>query len=112
MTQNTAQRWRRRKDARPAELLDAALEGTALVESRRLLSVVVFDSGCPPRRYHVVNDAVLAKSALARIATIRVEVEGKHAESLMKLMEALEEHDDVSKVASNVDVDLEALAGV
>ena len=26
MTQNTAQRWRRRKDARPAELLDAALD--------------------------------------------------------------------------------------
>jgi NAD+ kinase len=59
------------------ELLDAALEGTALVEARRLLSVIVFDSGQPPRRYHVVNDAVLAKSALARIATIRVEVEGK-----------------------------------
>src|SRR5262245_48834207 len=26
MTQNTAQRWRRRKEARPAELLDAALD--------------------------------------------------------------------------------------
>jgi len=41
-----------------------------------------------------------------------VKVEGRSAESLMKLMEALEEHDDVSKVSSNFDVDLEALAGV
>jgi transcriptional/translational regulatory protein YebC/TACO1 len=41
-----------------------------------------------------------------------VKVEGKHAESLMKLMEVLEEHDDVSKLSSNFDVDLEALAGV
>lgn len=58
-------------------LLDAAIAGTALVEQRRLLSVVVLDAGRPPRRYRVVNDAVLSKSALSRIATIRVEVEGK-----------------------------------
>ncbi len=59
------------------ELLEAALTGKALVEQRRLLSVVVSDQGRPRRRYRVVNDAVLSKSALSRIATIRVEVEGK-----------------------------------
>ncbi len=58
-------------------LLDAAIEGTAFVEARRLLSVVVHEPGRPPRRYRVVNDAVVSKSALSRIATIRVEVEGK-----------------------------------
>ena len=57
-------------------VLEAALKGEALLEKRRLLAVNVTDSGRPPRRYRVVNDAVLAKSALARIAAIRVEVDG------------------------------------
>ncbi len=58
-------------------LLEAALAGTAHLEKRRLLSVVVTDGSRAPRRYRVVNDAVLAKSALARIATIRVDVDGR-----------------------------------
>jgi YebC/PmpR family DNA-binding regulatory protein len=49
---------------------------------------------------------------IALIPKSTVKVEGKHAETLLKLMEALEEHDDVSKVSSNFDVDFEALAGV
>lgn len=49
---------------------------------------------------------------IALIPKSTVKVEGKNAETLMKLMEALEEHDDVSKVSSNFDVDFEALAGV
>lgn len=65
---------------RPGEagpVLEAALSGTAHVERRRLLSVRVMDGARPPRRYRVVNDAVLSKSALARIATIRVDVDGR-----------------------------------
>lgn len=58
-------------------VLEAALSGTAHVERRRLLSVRVTDGARAPRRYRVVNDAVLAKSALARIATIRVDVDGR-----------------------------------
>ena len=61
---------------RHKELLEAALDGTARVEPRRLLSVTVADVGRPPRRYAVVNDAVLSRSALARIATIRVSMDG------------------------------------
>ena len=49
---------------------------------------------------------------IAMIPKSTVKVEGRNAETLVKLMEALEEHDDVSKVSSNFDVDLEALAGV
>ena len=49
---------------------------------------------------------------IALIPKSTVKVEGKNAETLLKLMEALEEHDDVSKVSSNFDVDFEALAGV
>jgi NAD+ kinase len=58
-------------------VLEAALAGTAHVEKRRLLSVRVTDGGRATRRYRVVNDAVLSKSALARIATIRVDVDGR-----------------------------------
>ena len=58
-------------------VLERALAGTAHVEKRRLLSVRVTDGGRAARRYRVVNDAVLSKSALARIATIRVDVDGR-----------------------------------
>lgn len=59
------------------ELLEAALAGTARLEKRRLLSVAVSEGPRPARTYRVVNDAVLAKSALARIAAIRVNVNGR-----------------------------------
>jgi len=57
-------------------LLEEALNGTARVEPRRLLAVTVAEPGKPPRRCRVVNDAVLSRSALARIATICVRVGG------------------------------------
>ena len=63
----------------PAEfprLLEAALSGKAAVEPRRLLAVTVTEAGQPPRRYRVVNDAVVSRTALARIATIRVAADG------------------------------------
>ena len=39
-----------------------------------------------------------------------VKVEGKQAEQMIKLLEALEELDDVSKVFSNCDIDASQLA--
>ncbi len=57
-------------------LLEAALRGEASVEQRRLLAVTVVEDGQPSRRYQVVNDAVVSRSALARIAVIRVEANG------------------------------------
>ena len=41
-----------------------------------------------------------------------VRVEGKDAEKLLHLMEALEEHDDVARVFSNFDIDADTLAAV
>ena len=58
-------------------VLEAALAGTAHLEKRRLLSVRVTDGAEAQRRYRVVNDAVLSKTALSRIATIRVDVDGR-----------------------------------
>lgn len=59
------------------EILEAALAGTARLEERRMLSVSVAEGRRPGRTYRVVNDAVLGKSALARIAAIRVDVDGR-----------------------------------
>ncbi len=58
-------------------LLTDALAGTAPLESRRMLNVDVVEPGRPRRRIRIVNDAVIGKSALSRIATIRVEVDGR-----------------------------------
>ena len=60
-------------------ILGDALAGTAPVEARRMLNVDVVEPGRPRRRIRVVNDAVIGKSALSRIATIRVEVDGRPA---------------------------------
>ena len=60
-------------------ILTDALAGTAPVEARRMLNVDVVEPGRPRRRIRVVNDAVIGKSALSRIATIRVEVDGRPA---------------------------------
>lgn len=57
--------------------LARALKGDATIEERRLLAVAVREDGKPTRRYRAVNDAVLAKSAIARVATLRVEVEDR-----------------------------------
>jgi NAD+ kinase len=60
-------------------VLTEALEGRAPLEPRRLLNVDVEEPGRPRRRIRVVNDAVIGKSALSRIATIRVQVDGRPA---------------------------------
>ena len=71
-----------------------------------------------PAQLHAVRDALeaagfeIAAAELAMIPTSTVKVEGKAAEKLLRLMEALEEHDDVSNVFSNFDIDAETLAAV
>jgi YebC/PmpR family DNA-binding regulatory protein len=48
---------------------------------------------------------------LAMIPKTEVRVEGKDAERLLKLLEVLEDLDDVQKVYTNADIDAEALVG-
>jgi YebC/PmpR family DNA-binding regulatory protein len=70
------------------------------------------------RDFHAVQDGLKAKkigwesAEIAMIPKNTVKVEGPDAAKLVRLMEAIEEHDDVAKVFSNFDVDEEALAGV
>jgi len=95
--------------------LEAALEAGA--EDLRLDGdqyVITTD----PTGLHQVVDGLQANGIepqepeIAMIPTNSVKVEGADAEKLLKLMELLEEHDDVSKVFSNFDIDAETLAAV
>jgi YebC/PmpR family DNA-binding regulatory protein len=51
-----------------------------------------------------------AQAEIAMVPTSTVQVSGGDAERLLKLIDALEEQDDVSKVFSNFDIDAETLA--
>jgi YebC/PmpR family DNA-binding regulatory protein len=69
-----------------------------------------------PGVIHAVQDALRANGVavesaeLARVPRNSVKVDGADAEQMLKLIEALEELDDVSKVFSNFDIDAAALA--
>jgi len=73
---------------------------------------------CAPEQFESVKQAIEAKSIKIEAAEIHlvadnaVKVEGKDAENLLKLMEALEEHDDVQKVHANFDIDDKELARI
>lgn len=69
-----------------------------------------------PTELHAVQDALRAKkyaiesAELAMVPKNTVKVDGADAERLIKLMDVLEELDDVSKVFSNFDIDAAQLA--
>jgi YebC/PmpR family DNA-binding regulatory protein len=69
-----------------------------------------------PSAFHAVQDALAARrlavdsAELAMVPKNTVKVEGVDAERILKLMEVLEELDDVSKVSSNFDIDAAQLA--
>jgi YebC/PmpR family DNA-binding regulatory protein len=74
----------------------------------------------PPESHEAVLDAIQKASIATESAEIGmlpknlVRLEGKNASGMLRLSEALEEHDDVQNVYSNFDIDekeLEALAG-
>jgi YebC/PmpR family DNA-binding regulatory protein len=66
--------------------------------------------------FHAVQDALrehgleIESAEIAMVPKTTVKIEGKQAEQMIKLVEALEELDDVSKVFSNFDIDAGELA--
>ncbi len=70
----------------------------------------------PPEDYEAVvnalkeHDIELAASNLGYIPQNYVKLEGKQAQQLLKLMEELEDHDDVQNVWANFDIDEEEIA--
>jgi len=74
----------------------------------------------PPEAHDAVLEAIhkagieTASAQVAMIPQNTVKLEGKNAAGMLRLAEALEEHDDVQNVYSNFDIDekdMEALAG-
>jgi len=71
-----------------------------------------------PTALHQVADGLRARGLepqdpeVAMVPANTIRVEGADAERLLRLMEAIEEHDDVSKVFSNFDIDAETLAAI
>ncbi len=71
-----------------------------------------------PGDLHSVKDALVkagiepSEAEIALIPQTTVPVHGKDAEHLLQLMEALDGHDDVSRVYSNFDIDAKTLAAV
>jgi YebC/PmpR family DNA-binding regulatory protein len=68
--------------------------------------------------FHAVQEGLRARkitwesAEIAMLPKNTVKVDGGNAKNLVRLMEQIEEHDDVAKVFSNFDVDEEALAEV
>jgi YebC/PmpR family DNA-binding regulatory protein len=98
-----------------ADVLEAALEaGAEDMEVADGAFTVYTDIG----DFNAVQEGLRGRSMewesaeLAMVPKTLVRVEGKDAEKLIKLLEALEDLDDVQKVFSNADIDAEALAGV
>ena len=93
--------------------LDAALEAGAEDFAREGDQYVVTTT---PAGFHTVQDALRARklaidsAELTMVPKNTVKVEGADAERILRLMEVLEELDDVSKVSSNFDIDAAQLA--
>src|SRR5438034_5885235 len=75
---------------------------------------------CEPSAYEAVLEAVKkagiepSSSSVAMIPQNYIKLEGPAASTMIRLMEALEDHDDVQNVHSNFDIDqklLEEVAG-
>ena len=70
----------------------------------------------PPAQLEAVKQALAAKSIAVlsaeatKLASLQVPVDEKHAEAVIRLMDALEDHDDVLKVYSNFSASDEVLA--
>jgi transcriptional/translational regulatory protein YebC/TACO1 len=68
-----------------------------------------------PSNFEAVKAAIADKGIEIESAELTmhpqntVKVEGKEAEQLLKLMDALEDHDDIDNVYSNFDIDVELM---
>jgi YebC/PmpR family DNA-binding regulatory protein len=96
-------------------VMEAALEAGALdVQSEEGTHTVLTEVA----DFHAVQDGLRAKgiawddAELAMIPKTEVRVEGSDADQLVKLLELLEELDDVQKVYTNADLDVDSMAEV
>jgi transcriptional/translational regulatory protein YebC/TACO1 len=94
-------------------MMEAALEAGAEDFRREEEQFIVTTT---PNDFHMVRSALeargikIAESELAMVPKNTVKVEGKDAAALLKLLEEIEELDDVQKVWANFDIDVSAMA--
>jgi YebC/PmpR family DNA-binding regulatory protein len=97
------------EDATMEAALEAGAEDFARDGEQYVISTTV-------PTFHPVQDALRERkfefesAEIAMVPKTTVKVEGKQAEQMLRLVEALEELDDVSKVFSNFDIDASQLA--
>jgi transcriptional/translational regulatory protein YebC/TACO1 len=93
--------------------LEAALDAGAEDFAREGDQYIVTTA---PATFHAVQDALAGRklaidsAELTMVPRNTVRVEGADAERILKLMEVLEELEDVSRVSSNFDIDAAQLA--
>ena len=99
------------EDSLMEKALDAGASDVEREDDRFLVST-------SPADFHAVKEALsgagvtVAEAELAMVPKTTVNVGGKEADSLLKLLETLEELDDVQKVWANFDMDESAMARV
>lgn len=90
------------------KLTDIALEAGA--DDIQKLGDEAFEISCDPSVFSGVRAALEAadikpdSAEISQVATSTVSLEGEQAEKMMKLIDALEDHDDVQNVYSNFEV--------
>jgi YebC/PmpR family DNA-binding regulatory protein len=93
-------------------VMEVALEGGAedVREAGDILEILT-----SPEQFEAVKTALegarvpIASAEVTMMPSSTVPISGKHAEQMVKLLEALEDHDDVQTVSSNMDIAAEEL---
>ena len=99
------------EDALMEKALEAGAEDVAREDERFLVTT-------SPADFHTVQDALksggvqIAEAELAMVPKNTVSVKGDDAKALFKLLEAIEDLDDVQKVWANFDIDAAEMAKV
>jgi len=99
------------EDSLMEKALEAGAEDVAREDERFLVSTT-------PADFHTVQDALkkggvqIAEAELAMVPKNTVNVKGDDAKALFKLLEAIEDLDDVQKVWANFDIDAAEMAKV
>jgi YebC/PmpR family DNA-binding regulatory protein len=97
-------------------LLDLVLEAGA--EDATTDDPEIYEVTTSPQTFEAVKAALSAKSIptlsaeLAKVPQTTIALSEKDAEQALKLMEALEDNDDVQRVSSNLDIADEVLAKI
>jgi YebC/PmpR family DNA-binding regulatory protein len=94
------------------QVMERALDGGAddVREAGDLLEILT-----SPESFEMVKDALekagvkLASAEVTMVPENTVSISGKHAEQMVRMLESLDDHDDVQNVSSNMDIAAEEL---